>query len=79
MSIKLYDFLGKRTVLPRSHALNLTDTQYGAPLKSTYTRGFIYPDCWVDDARLVIANAMAAQENGAKISPYCKITKLTRT
>lgn len=79
LGLLLYDFLGKRTVLPRSHALSLTDTQYGAPLKSTYTRGFIYPDCWVDDARLVIANAIAAQENGAKISPYCKITKLTRT
>src|SRR3989344_4164964 len=38
-----------------------------SPLKPAITRGFEYSDCWVDDARLVVLNAMAAREKGAHI------------
>jgi glycerol-3-phosphate dehydrogenase len=31
------------------------------------TKGFVYSDCWVDDARLVVLNAMDAKANGAQI------------
>jgi glycerol-3-phosphate dehydrogenase len=37
----------------------------GAPLKSEFTRAFEYSDCWVDDARLVVLNALDAAERGA--------------
>ncbi|MEA9979801.1 MULTISPECIES: glycerol-3-phosphate dehydrogenase [unclassified Pseudomonas] len=60
----LYDHLGKREKLPASRSL-----RFGAdsPLKANITRGFEYSDCWVDDARLVVLNAMAARENGAHV------------
>lgn len=60
----LYDHLGKREKLPASRRV-----RFGAdsPLKPAITQGFEYSDCWVDDARLVVLNAMAARENGAHI------------
>lgn len=59
----LYDNLGKRTSLPASHKVNL---KAGSVTKPEMQIGFEYSDCWVDDARLVILNAMQAQEQGQK-------------
>lgn len=61
----LYDHLGKREKLPASRGLRFGPQ---SPLKPTITRGFEYSDCWVDDARLVVLNAMAARERGATIN-----------
>jgi len=36
----------------------------GAPLKSDFTRGFVYSDGFVDDARLAVLNAI---DKGARI------------
>ena len=36
-------------------------------MKGRYEHGFEYSDCWVDDARLVILNALDAAERGATI------------
>ncbi|MBR7887632.1 glycerol-3-phosphate dehydrogenase [Marinomonas sp. A79] len=60
----LYDTLGKRETLQGSKGV-----KYGAdsPLKNDIKQGFEYSDCWVDDARLVVINAMSAQQNGAAI------------
>jgi glycerol-3-phosphate dehydrogenase len=60
----LYDHLGKREKLPGSRSLKF---DANSPLKAEITQGFEYSDCWVDDARLVVLNAMAARENGAHI------------
>ena len=60
----LYDNLGKREKLPASRSLRFGDD---SPLKPIIRRGFEYSDCWVDDARLVVLNAMAAREKGAHI------------
>ncbi|PMZ91219.1 MULTISPECIES: glycerol-3-phosphate dehydrogenase [unclassified Pseudomonas] len=60
----LYDHLGKRKRLGASRSLRFGP---GYPLKPTITRGFEYADCAVDDARLVVLNAMAAREHGADI------------
>jgi len=60
----LYDNLGKRRKLPASRSLRFGDD---SPLKPAIRRGFEYSDCWVDDARLVVLNAMAAREKGAHI------------
>lgn len=60
----LYDNLGKREKLPASRGLRFGNE---SPLKPAITRGFEYSDCWVDDARLVVLNAMAAREKGAHI------------
>jgi glycerol-3-phosphate dehydrogenase len=60
----LYDHLGKRKRLGASRSLRFGP---GYPLKPAITRGFEYADCAVDDARLVVLNAMAAREHGADI------------
>ncbi|WP_339802124.1 glycerol-3-phosphate dehydrogenase [uncultured Marinobacter sp.] len=64
----LYDHLAKRELLPGSRSITFTPQD---PLKPEITRGFEYSDGWVDDARLVVLTARAAQERGA--------TVLTRT
>ena len=63
----LYDTLARREFLPGSEALVLRSHPAGAPLKDSFTRGFAYSDGWVDDARLVVLNAIAARERGASI------------
>lgn len=74
LGLFLYDHLGfrfgKKSKLPSSHGLALNDnTAYGKPLKAELSKGFSYYDCKVDDARLVIYNAMAARNHGAIIMP----------
>lgn len=60
----LYDHLSKRVTLPASTGLRFTQQDALLP---GFTRGFEYSDCWVDDARLVVLNAMQAQDHGATI------------
>ncbi len=59
----LYDHLSKRTTLPGSRQVSLQNS----PLKPEFTTGFEYSDCQVDDARLVVANALQARLHGARI------------
>ncbi len=63
----LYDLLARRELLPSSRGVNLKKHAAGRPLAERFTRGFIYSDGWVDDARLVVLNAMGAREKGAQI------------
>ncbi|OHX12219.1 glycerol-3-phosphate dehydrogenase [Chromobacterium sphagni] len=63
----LYDHLAKREVLPGSETVSFARHPSGAPLKDAFKRGFVYSDGWVQDARLVVLNAMDAAEHGAKI------------
>jgi glycerol-3-phosphate dehydrogenase len=63
----LYDHLGERKRLAGSGSLNLTGTAYGAPLKPALQKAAYYSDCWVDDSRLVVLNALDAAERGAQI------------
>lgn len=63
----LYDHLARREVLPGSTAVDLRTSPLGQPLKSDYTRGFVYSDGWVDDARLVLLNALDARAKGATL------------
>lgn len=71
----LYDNLGKRTSLPSSKKVAL---QAGSVMKPEMSVGFEYSDCWVDDARLVILNAMQAKELGSEVMNYCRVEKATR-
>ena len=63
----LYDHLARREVLPGSRTIDLRRHAAGAPLKKNYTKGFVYSDGWVDDARLVVLNAIDATERGAEV------------
>ncbi|MGN7125850.1 glycerol-3-phosphate dehydrogenase [Methylorubrum thiocyanatum] len=67
IGLLLYDHLARLKALPRSDALRLTREGVGAPLQSRLTRGFAYSDCWVEDSRLVVLNAVDAAERGAQI------------
>jgi glycerol-3-phosphate dehydrogenase len=63
----LYDWLARRNRLGRSRRLDLRTAKEGAPLKDHLTTGFAYSDCRVDDARLVVLNAIDARQRGADI------------
>ncbi|MEO8079965.1 MAG: glycerol-3-phosphate dehydrogenase, partial [Caldimonas sp.] len=67
----LYDHLARREMLPASGTVDLHRHPAGAPLQPRFTKGFVYSDGWVDDARLVVLCALDAAERGA--------TVLTRT
>ncbi|NQD96507.1 glycerol-3-phosphate dehydrogenase, partial [Pseudomonas sp. CrR25] len=72
----LYDHLGKREKLPASRGLRFGA---GSPLKAEITRGFEYSDCWVDDARLVVLNAMAARAQGAHVHTRTRCVSARRS
>ena len=61
----MYDHLSKRNSLPSAKSVPLG---MAAGLKPDIQKGFEYYDCWVDDARLVINNAIDAAERGATIN-----------
>jgi glycerol-3-phosphate dehydrogenase len=63
----LYDHLAQRRTLGASRSIDLKTDPAGAPLARDLKNGFSYWDCWVDDARLVVLNAIAAREAGATI------------
>ena len=67
LGLLLYDTIGGRISLPRSRGLKRSDTLYQAPLKRPGA-GFVYSDAWVDDARLVVLNAIDAARHGAEIA-----------
>ncbi|MBP1851547.1 glycerol-3-phosphate dehydrogenase [Rhizobium halophytocola] len=67
LGLFLYDHLGGRKKLPGTRTLDLRRDPEGAPLLDKYTKGFEYSDCWVDDARLVVLNAVDAAERGATV------------
>ncbi|WP_142846772.1 glycerol-3-phosphate dehydrogenase [Telmatospirillum sp. J64-1] len=67
LGLFLYDHLGGRQILPGTTRLDLRSSPEGRPLDGQYSTGFAYSDCWVDDARLVVLNALDAQARGAAI------------
>ena len=58
MGLFLYDHLAGRRKLSSSSAVSLHDSLLGEPLSYDYRDGFKYSDCWADDSRLVVLNAM---------------------
>ncbi|KDM92348.1 glycerol-3-phosphate dehydrogenase [Photobacterium galatheae] len=71
----LYDHLGKRTTLPGSAGLRFGNDSALVP---EITRGFEYSDCWVDDARLVVLNAMETAARGGEVRNRCRVEKAER-
>jgi glycerol-3-phosphate dehydrogenase len=67
LGLFLYDHLGGRETLPGTRRLNLRRDPEGAAIKDAYRTAFEYSDCWVEDARLVVLNALDAQRLGATI------------
>ncbi len=74
----LYDHIGGKGRLSKARSVNLKKHPTGAPLEKAYTRGFEYSDGWVDDARLVVLNALDAAERGADIRTRTAVTSARR-
>src|SRR5215813_1882798 len=74
----LYDVLGARKLLPASRSVDLTHNVVGQPLLRTFRYGFEYSDCRVDDARLVVLNAVDAAEHCADIRTRTRCTRAER-
>ena len=75
----LYDHLARREVLPGSEGVDLRASPLGRPLKPEFTRGFVYSDGWVDDARLVVLNAIDARGRGARVFTRTRCTQAARS
>lgn len=75
----LYDHLARREVLPGSEGVNLRQHPAGVPLKPQFKKGFVYSDGWVDDARLVVLNAVDAAAHGATVLTGWRSTDARRS
>ncbi len=78
LGLFLYDHLGGREQLPGCRRIDLRRDPEGKAIKDDYTLAFEYSDCWVDDARLVVLNALDAQAKGARILTRTAATKARR-
>ena len=74
----LYDHLARRELLPGSRGIAMRDHPAGAPLVESIKRGFVYSDGWVNDARLVVLNALDAAEHGATILTRTRLLSAVR-
>ncbi|MDJ0920040.1 MAG: glycerol-3-phosphate dehydrogenase [Henriciella sp.] len=72
----LYDHLGGRKELPATRSVKRTSDPIFAPLKSRFIKGFEYSDCWVEDSRLVVLNAVDAAHHGADVMTRTECTSL---
>lgn len=72
LGLFLYDHLARRKILGRSRQIKIDPNNPDNPLRPDFTDGFSYYDCAVDDARLVILNAVDAKNQGAEILPRTK-------
>lgn len=67
LGLFIYDHAGGREKLQGSAATPLTGAPLGAVLRPELRDGFEYSDCWVEDSRLVVLNAMDAAARGAVV------------
>lgn len=74
----LYDHLARLRTLPGSESVRLRTSPLGAPLQQRLTKGFVYSDCWVEDSRLVVLNAMDARARGAEIRTRTAVASARR-
>jgi len=78
LGLFLYDHIGGRKRLPATRSIDLRRHPAGTPLKPGFAAGFEYSDGWVDDARLVVLNALDAREHGAEVLPRTPVTSARR-
>jgi glycerol-3-phosphate dehydrogenase len=78
LGLFFYDHLGGRGRLPGTRSLDLRTAPEGRPLRKAFAKGFAYSDCWVDDARLVVLNALDAAERGAMVLTRTQCTGARR-
>jgi glycerol-3-phosphate dehydrogenase len=79
LGLLAYDFIGRRQILPPTRALDLISDPAGLPLKRQFHNGYEYSDCFADDARLVVVNAVDAAERGAVIRTRTRCVRAERS
>jgi glycerol-3-phosphate dehydrogenase len=75
----LYDWIGRREILPGTRELDLSTDEAGQPLRNIFHRAYEYSDCFADDARLVVLNAVDAAERGAAIRTRTRCVRAERS
>ena len=78
LGLMLYDWIGWRKILPGTREVDLVTDEAGQPLKSRFHHAFEYSDCFADDARLVVLNAVDAAERGAVIRTRTRCVRAER-
>ena len=76
MGLFLYDHIGGNRTLPGTETVALGEPPFAGTLDPGLTTGFAYSDCWVEDARLVVLNAVDAAERGADVRTRCAVESL---
>ncbi len=79
LGLFIYDYLGGRKLLPPATTLDMQTDPVAKPLKPLYTKAFEYSDAWVNDARMVVLNAMDAKNHGASIMTRTRVIGAERT
>jgi len=74
----LYDHLARRELLPGSRGVDLKAHPAGTPLDPHFRRGFEYSDGWVQDARLVLLNAVDARRRNAEVRLHTRCVAARR-
>ncbi|WDI78479.1 glycerol-3-phosphate dehydrogenase [Candidatus Purcelliella pentastirinorum] len=75
LGLFIYDRLSRRNNLPSSSSLRC-DPKLG--FISKIYRGFEYFDCWVDDSRLVVLNALEVLKHGGEVLTGVEVIKARR-
>ena len=67
LGLLLYDNLAGRDWLPSTRTVGLAADACGEGLRRREGKAFVYSDCFADDSRLVVLNALDAAERGARV------------
>jgi glycerol-3-phosphate dehydrogenase len=78
LGLFVYDLIGRREILPGTRTLDFITDAAGQPLKQQFHYGYEYSDCFADDARLVVLNAVDAAERGASIRTRTRCVRTER-
>jgi glycerol-3-phosphate dehydrogenase len=78
LGLFLYDHIGGGRTLPGTQSVRLNGTGLGAGLGPHVRRGFAYSDCWVEDSRLGVLNAVDAAVRGATVRTRTKLVSARR-
>jgi glycerol-3-phosphate dehydrogenase len=78
LGLFLYDHLGGRKRLPATQTIDLTRALQGKGLNPGAGKAFVYSDCWVEDSRLVVLNAMDAAARGATVRTRTRLVAARR-
>jgi glycerol-3-phosphate dehydrogenase len=78
LGLFIYDRIGRREILPPTRSVDLAIDATGVPLRRHFHRGYEYSDCFADDSRLVVLNALDAAERGAEIRTRTRCVRAER-